>query len=363
MALSLKSTSSRILFPLIGYTLICSSLANSNFGCRDENNKVVDWIIAYKFPNEFSYGLVTPDKTNWFSNNDDLRYDGFLKYTFDQVFNDTGTDFAFGMYNDEVPQHLSKGDVWYGHMKGLFAFPENNRGFWLIHSVPKLSMKPNIYVYPNTSKEYAQHFFCVTLNYSTDHLAISRPLIESFRLPKSIEKSIPKLKDIFSHKARKNASLFLSSDLNATRDDIFLRIISKSRKFYQDLYSDLVAPDLKVPLLVETWRHSTSNLPSNCTTKYWVQNIEKLEWPKSMNVKFKSTQDHSKWTTSTNEEGDKWTCFGDINRSGSQFARGGGTLCIKDPRIWKLFRNLVVKVEDCPITIPWSKLYPSLPLN
>nr|CDS28489.1 deoxyribonuclease ii [Hymenolepis microstoma] len=272
------------------------------------------------------------------------------------------------MYNDEFPQHLSKSDIWYGHMKGLFAFLENSRGFWLIHSVPKLSMESNMFVYPNSSKEYAQHFLCVTLNYScletiADHLAISRPLILSFRLPESIEKSIPKLKKIFNHEAERNASLFLSSFLNATKDDVFLRVFSKSRKFNQDLYSDLVAPALKAPLYVETWRHSASNLPSNCTTEYWVKNIEKLEWPKSMNVKFKSTQDHSKWTTSTNEEGEKWTCFGDINRSVSQFARGGGTLCVKDPRLWKLFRDLVVQVEGCPITIPWSKLYSSLPLN
>ncbi|VDL60641.1 unnamed protein product [Hymenolepis diminuta] len=353
---------------MILYTLFCSALANNTFGCRDENNNVVDWLIAYKFPDGFSYGLAKPDQPNWYSTNGDLRYDGFLKYTFDQVFNDTNKDFVFGMYNDEVPDKVSKSDVWYGHMKGLLAFPDNDRGFWLIHSVPKLSMKPNQFVYPETSKEYAQHFFCVTLNYSSletiaDHLVISRPLIQSFQLPESIAELIPKLKDAFNHKPEKNASLFLSSSLNATESDLVLRLFTKSRKFHQDLYSDLVAPNLKVPLFAETWRHTASNLPSNCTTEYWVKNIEKLEWPKSMKVKFKSTQDHSKWTVSANEEGDKWTCFGDINRSESQFSRGGGTLCVMDPRIWELFRDIVVEVEGCPISIPWSKLSPSLSLN
>lgn len=37
-----------------------------------------------------------------------------------------------------------------------------------------------------------------------------------------------------------------------------------------DLYSELVAPDLKVPLFAETWRHTASNLPSNCSMEYWV---------------------------------------------------------------------------------------------
>lgn len=49
---------------------------------------------------------------------------------------------------------------------GLFAFIENERGFWLAHSVPKLSMKPGEFVYPETSKRYAQHFFCISLDYS-----------------------------------------------------------------------------------------------------------------------------------------------------------------------------------------------------
>ncbi|KAM3182194.1 hypothetical protein ACTXT7_012881 [Hymenolepis weldensis] len=228
---------------------------------------------AKVFENVYS---TTPNQPNWYSTNGDLRYDGFLKHTFDQVFNDTNRDFVFGMYNDEVPDKVSKSDVWYGHMKGLLAFPENNRA---------------------------------------DHLVISRPLIQSFQLPESIGELIPKLKDIFNHKPEKNASLFLSTFLDATQSDLVLRLFTKSRKFHQDLYSDLVAPNLKVPLFAETWRHTASNLPSNCTTEYWVKNIEKLKWPKSMKVKFKSTQDHSKWTVSVNEEGDKWTCFGDINRS------------------------------------------------
>ncbi|VDM34185.1 unnamed protein product [Hydatigera taeniaeformis] len=32
----------------------------------------------------------------------------------------------------------------------------------------------------------------------------------------------------------------------------------------------------------------------------------------------------------------------------SQFARGGGTLCVQDPKIWKLFYKLVIQIEACP---------------
>ncbi|KAM7540486.1 hypothetical protein Aperf_G00000038843 [Anoplocephala perfoliata] len=355
-----------VLLNLFSYFLAVSA---QNMGCRDETNRIVDWLIAYKYPNGFSYGLVTSAHTNWSMTGSDLRFTGFLKHNFDQVLDNTKKNIVFGMYNDEVPPNTtSRGDVWYGHMKGLFAFPENEQGFWLIHSVPKLSMKPNEFVYPNTSEEYAQHFFCVTLNYSdletiADHLVISRPLIQNFQLPDSIEKNIPKLGDVFHHRVENNASQSLSTFLTSSGDGISLRQFTKSRKFCQDLYSDLVAPALEVSLYAETWRHTSSNLPSNCSAKFWVKNIEKLKWPDPMKIHFKSTADHAKWAVSIDEKGDKWTCFGDINRSESQFTRGGGTLCVKETRIWKLFHDLVAQVEGCPTFIPWTKLSPSLPLN
>ncbi|KAM3182193.1 hypothetical protein ACTXT7_012880 [Hymenolepis weldensis] len=43
-----------------------------------------------------------------------------------------------------------------------------------------------------------------------------------------------------------------------------------------------------------------------------------------------------------------------VDNKESQFSRGGGTLCVMNPRIWKLFRDIVVQVEGCPISIPWK---------
>lgn len=46
---------------------------------------------------------------------------------------------------------------------GAFAFDYTDTGFWVIHSIPKLSYTNLSYVYPKTGYTYGQHFLCVTL--------------------------------------------------------------------------------------------------------------------------------------------------------------------------------------------------------
>ena len=40
-------------------------------------------------------------------------------------------------------------------------------------------------------------------------------------------------------------------------------------------------------------------------------------------------------------------CIGDINRQKPQERRGGGTNCLKNKKIAKLFQSAVGRVEDC----------------
>jgi hypothetical protein len=55
-----------------------------------------------------------------------------------------------------------------------------------------------------------------------------------------------------------------------------------SQNIFLDLYASLVAPTLKTPLDVESWRRG-DEIPQNCSLKYEVQNVE------DMKVKFKIT--------------------------------------------------------------------------
>ena len=50
---------------------------------------------------------------------------------------------------------------------------------------------------------------------------------------------------------------------------------AKSELFGQDLYAELVAPNLQTDILVETWPNGPGKLNSSCQIKYHVLNIGK----------------------------------------------------------------------------------------
>nr|VZI41426.1 unnamed protein product [Spirometra erinaceieuropaei] len=50
------------------FTLLIGFVASAwtiSIGCRDENNELVDWFIAYKFPHGFSYAYIAPSSLTW----------------------------------------------------------------------------------------------------------------------------------------------------------------------------------------------------------------------------------------------------------------------------------------------------------
>ncbi|XP_054747993.2 deoxyribonuclease-2-alpha-like [Lytechinus pictus] len=124
---------------------------------------------------------------------------------------------------------------------------------------------------------------------------------------------------------------------------------AKATQFNHDLYWYLVAPSLEDDLYVETWMHTTSMLPSFCNGSYHVENVQLLGF---QNVpEYKETVDHSKWAISKNK---KWVCIGDINRTGSQYVRGGGTVCSLLPTPWQQYNTAIQQIEKCPTSVSGS---------
>ena len=141
---------------------------------------------------------------------------------------------------------------------------------------------------------------------------------------------------------------------------------AKYTDYEDDLYSGLVAPQLKSDLFTETWNNGAGTLKSNCSKnlEHHVMNVEEVKFD-FLNLKFSVHHDHSKWAvTSFNTEklfnmdvnnfeinagvDVKIACVGDINRQEEQFKRSGGTVCfLNNESVWTQYFGIVSNVEQC----------------
>lgn len=123
-----------------------------------------------------------------------------------------------------------------------------------------------------------------------------------------------------------------------------------------------MAPTLQSDLLVQFWIRSTGVLPSDCSLGWKVLDITLIS--PGQTFAFKASQDHSKWAVSVKPAGDGaggWVCVGDINRNEAEEKRGGGTVCLKDPVVWKAYRTAALDCEMCgggtgKCDVSWSQM-------
>ncbi|CAL8068850.1 unnamed protein product [Calicophoron daubneyi] len=346
---------------------ICSS---HSISCLDDEGNPVEWFVGYKFPDSYKYAYIQPGSNGWKVSDHSINKSGMLRRTFELMYSlRNSSDGIYGMYNDAKPQLHTVHDVWWGHMKGAFAFQLPATGFWIIHSIPKLSQKPDTYSFPESGHVYGQHFSCFSLNGSdlnkiVTQLIISRPLFQDTYVSSAIANEYPDLKLLLENK--KVATNLSNVQHFASRNGSLQMLhFSKSVAYGKDLYASLVAPRLGFALNVETWRHAEEggNEPSYCEAKHlWVLNIQSLQF-RGLNISFPNFADHAKWATTIMPiDGGKstkmWICLGDINRQFSQFRRGGGTMCIQSEAIWTVFNDLIVKRENCK-TPPKSRVFGS----
>jgi deoxyribonuclease-2 len=258
-------------------------------------------------------------------------------------------------YNDEASDGASHSSR--GHSKGVLLF-EDDAGFWITHSLPKfptgLSDEKQTFSLPDLT--YAQHFFCISLNPTNfesiaSQMKVNDPFIYDYNLPESISPSFPQFSswiDMFLSEPQDSSisnSTHVASitSLGGKRFKSF----AKSKAFERDLWSGLVAPSLTTNMIVQTWRNGDGrNIPASCSKdgyKYEIFNMLSISGT-PIGCDWKSTKDHSKWSVSADIG---FVCFGDINRQYSQYKRGGGALCMKDPVVWQSLHNLVGMTETC----------------
>ncbi|XP_074654621.1 plancitoxin-1-like [Tubulanus polymorphus] len=344
--------------------LSCSVAAvdDGGFSCKDPNGKNVSWFIVYKVPklpgnknkliaaglahfyldanNPSPFRLspvsVASSSGHALANTLKQMHDGFIQKT----------DVLRLLMNDETPDKHK--DSYHAHQKGVVLFNRDG-GFWMVHSMPRFPNRANrTYGWPDKDLRYGQSFLCISMNSTfldviANLLAISHPTVYDFNLPKTFKVNAM-FQQIAHNKAVPVNVTYKSSIITASGTYLkTFQAFSKSKKFNKDLYGSLVAPRLKANLRTETWQHG-HRIPSTCPPSgYRVENIITVKLGNS--IVFNSTHDHSKYAVGDTSP---IVCIGDINRQYSQFHRGGGTVCIFDANVWRVFQSLILAIEKCP---------------
>ncbi|EPB77175.1 deoxyribonuclease II [Ancylostoma ceylanicum] len=259
-------------------------------------------------------------------------------------------DITFSIaYNDDSPD--GKVDGYRAHAKGVAVF-DHEVGFWILHSVPNFPPSKK-YDFHDGGSVFSQSFLCLSLsvNFLEDvgqYMRFAHVSTYLYNLPEFHKIVAPSLVDVVKKKSLpKSATVFTTirelQTLNGTKAKGF----SKHRKFEKDLWYSFIAPSLKTPMSVETWRSgSGTDVGSQCSKNKMRYNVYDVEVVKLLGKTFANGKDHSKWGVSMDKNVPA-VCIGDVNRQESQFHRGGGAVCIQDIKLWQAFRGSVGKYAKC----------------
>ncbi|XP_042346305.1 deoxyribonuclease-2-alpha [Plectropomus leopardus] len=349
--------------------------------CYNDQGDAVDWFYMYKLPKEHGrkapylgevYLLLEKGSEGWTAGKGTVNdTTGALGRTVGQLYSQgKNTEVAYILYNDQRPPE-NFGDRWVnnsesrgGHTKGVVLL-DKNQGFWLVHSTPNFPpvRQAGQYYYPESGVINGQNFICVTYPFDRfqtigEQLQINQPNVYDCDVPESLASLVPALaavcrkKHLSGHisphiKPASNRSVTLTS-----KDGTNFISFAKGASFNNDLYHSWVAPTLQSDLLVQFWVRSTGILPSDCSQGWKVLDITLLN--PGQTFRFHTSQDHSKWAVSptaagsgAGEGGGGWVCVGDINRNQAEEKRGGGTVCLQDPVVWKAYRMAALECEAC----------------
>lgn len=331
---------------------------------KNEEGEKADWWFIYKTPKltgrkdnkgfDYFYYDDTSKKLDLskFKLNEKK---GALHETLEGIFTDPSDDVGYIVYNDEhATKVYNKSEK--GHCKGILAFDKkNDRAVFLLYSTPRFPGKNEVTL-PKDEEIYGQTYICITLpNYKTANqiaeqmLSQQNPqiLTESSKLPKNINND-EALFLLYNGKsiAESKTPSTISFKSKAGKD---FQLIAKSRFWGKDFWIDLVSPELKTDLVVETWRRGTVADSTDSTSSLLDEDVLKLNFKVSqtLNYEWRYTKDHAKWAVAIKDKAntDPWVCIADLNRMVSQEKRGGGSICFQDRNLWEALVNAEEKLH------------------
>ncbi|XP_008322411.1 deoxyribonuclease-2-alpha [Cynoglossus semilaevis] len=339
---------------------------SSPISCYNDQGEAVDWFYLYKLPKQHGSSSQNGEKYLLMDNGSEGWTEGKV------IVNDTtgalgrtlgplysqgkNPEMAYVLYNDQRPPQgsgdrrgHSSGTIG-GHTKGVVLL-DKNQGFWLVHSTPHFppERQTGEYSYPDSGVNNGQNFICVTYTLERfqtigEQLQINQPSVYDCDVPESLASLVPALAAVCEKKHVK-AATNRSVTLTSKGGTEFISF-AKGAAFKNDLYHSWVAPALQSDLLVQFWIRSRGILPSDCSLRWKVLDIQVIN--PGQTFTFKTSQDHSKWAVSSKASQDGgWICVGDINRNEAEEERGGGTVCQQNPLVWKAYRSAALQCENC----------------
>ncbi|KHJ91904.1 deoxyribonuclease-2 domain protein [Oesophagostomum dentatum] len=155
---------------------------------------------------------------------------------------------------------------------------------------------------------------------------------------------VPKIRLALKQSLSKSETVFTRIRQFTTIGGQTLKSFAKHKKFNKDLWFDLVAPELRINMAVESWLNGGGDdLDSICTSRTSVYDVKSVNL---IDISFNSSRDHSKWAVADSKS-PSIVCIGDTNRQKSQFRRGGGAVCLLHRGLWKTFHSSVNSVQPC----------------
>ncbi|WP_428633753.1 deoxyribonuclease II family protein [Sedimenticola sp.] len=331
---------------------------------KNQQGDPVDWWFIYKTPEHtgaksnkgFDFFYFDPDSGVLALSPIGLDQDNqALNHTLTGIFNAPDSA-GYLVYNDEhVDKEQNKSEK--GHCKGILAFDKaSDSALFLLHSTPRFPANKE-FTLPDDEAIYGQTFICISLpGYQTANqiaqqmLSQQNPqiLIESSRIPSSLPDDEPL------------SLLFHGTGVNELKQPSTLRfkskggkafaLIAKSRKWGEDFWLDLVSPELKCDLVVETWRRGTVTPLQDDRSKEFDEDTLSLGFKvgSSLTYEWPYTKDHAKWAVALKNSTSSlpWVCVADLNRMVSQEKRGGASLCFQEPSLWEALKDAEEKLHQ-----------------
>lgn len=331
---------------------------------RNQQGQPVDWWFIYK----------TPEKTGREQNNgfDFFYYDSAsaqldlasqslaadnqaLANTLKSIYS-LPESAGYISYNDEHvnPTH-NQGEK--GHCKGIIAFDKpSNSAVLLLHSTPRYPINKQL-SFPDDERIYGQTFIAITLpDYATAnriakqmlHQQNPQVLVESSRIPSSLSNDEP-LRLLYNGEGIAEQERSSTLEFKSLGGKAF-KLMAKSRKWGRDFWLDLIAPELKCDLVVETWRRGKVTPMQDGLSTEFDEDVMSLKFQLSGApvYQWKYTKDHAKWAVALKNKTSQlpWVCVGDINRMVSQEKRGGGAICFQEEPLWQALQQAEAQLHQ-----------------